>query len=145
MEKKISNVATISVCLVVLAGAGFAVWVFYFSPPHVIASTQGDQVVFENVVLGEYYLGFDEIVVQDGASGQTVWHARRDKGEEITRLSLRAGLNMTPPRWRVMQPKNSDTFKLSPGVEYQVALWGNNGFARINKWSGPLRIPSPSR
>jgi hypothetical protein len=24
-------------------------------------------------------------------------------------------------------------------------VWANNGFARINKWNGPLRVPSPDR
>jgi len=131
--------------LVLLAG-GFAVWLYWFSPPHVRLSTQRDQVLFENVILGEYYLGFEEIIIRDAASGQTVLHARRDKGEEVDRLSFRPGLNVTPPLWTVMQPKNSDKFNLLPGIGYELTLWGNNGFARINKWSAPLLVPStPSR
>lgn len=125
--------------LLLLAGA-IVVWLYWFSPPHVRLSTQGDLVVFENVVLGEYYLGFEEVIIRDGDSGEIVWHVRRDKGDELSALSFRAGPNMTPPRWTQIEPKDSVTFTLSPGIEYRLTVWGNNGFAQTNKWSGSLVV-----
>jgi hypothetical protein len=138
------NIFIFLACLVLLA-ATFAVWLYWFSPPHVRFSTQGDRVVFENVVLAEYYLGFEEVIIRNRDSGKIIWHGRRDKGDEVTVLSFRAGLNSTFPHWTLIEPKNSETFTLSPGVDYQLIVWANNGFARINKWNGPLRVPSPDR
>jgi len=109
--------------------------------PGVTLSTQGDHVIVSNMALGEYYLGFNEVMIQDGKSGQTIWHARQGTGEDIDSLSFRAGINVTPPRWVVINPKNSDTFVLSPGIEYGLMVWGNNGLS-VTKWSGSLVVPN---
>ena len=127
-----------------LLGGALAGWRVWIAPPGVILSTQGDQVVVANVTLGEYFLGFDEVLIRDGSSGQAIWHARRDAGEEVSRLSFRNGLNKTPLRWTLIEPKNSDTFILYPGVEYQLTVWGNNGFGATTKWSGLLLVPRTS-
>jgi len=129
--------------LVVLAVA-VAVWRVWIAPPGVILTTLGDHVVVSNVVLGEYSLGFDEVMIRDRSTGQAIWHARQGKGEDIDRFSFQAGLNMTPGSWAVIEPKNSETFALSPGVDYQLTLWGNNGFSVVTKWNGSLLIPSTS-
>ena len=130
-------------CLVLLV-VTLALWRVWFAPPEVIVSTQGDQVIVSNILLGEYYLGFQEAMVQDGSTRQTIWHARRDKGEEVSSLSFQAGVNVTPQRWTLIEPNDSETFTLSPDVRYQLIVWGNNGFS-VTSWSGRLLVPTPSR
>jgi hypothetical protein len=134
------NILTFLGCLVVLIVV-VAVWRVWLAGPGVALSTQGDHVVVSNVVLGEYYLGFKEVIIRDRSSGKTIWHARQGSGEDIDSLSFRAGLNMAPPRWTILEPKNSDTFTLLPGIDYQLMVWGNNGFS-VTKWSGGLVVPS---
>jgi hypothetical protein len=139
--KRVFNAVIVSAAVVVTAGVALSIWLVWFAPPHVRMSIHGDQVVFDNVVLGEYYLGFEEVTIRNSASGELIWHMQRDGGEAADPLSLRVGLNKTPPGWTVIGPKNSGTFNLLPGGEYQVTVWGNNGFARRTKWRRPLIVP----
>lgn len=107
-----------------------------FRPPNIEVQQDADGVVLTNLFLGEYYLGFRQLVFKPENSNRVLCSYSPQSALSL-RLKVRAGVDTL----QTLNNKQGDLQPvtgagpdclLKPQV-YRVEVWANNGFGSITK------------
>ena len=119
----------------------------FVKSPNVQVYNMQDEILLENIFLGEYYLGFDKIKIQSLSNHTVICEIKHypniyledpqqvyalkeytHKGNYKQAIKLKKGSNDEQSIWGIA-PKHSQKKPclLKKGT-YTVSVWGNNGF-----------------
>lgn len=108
----------------------------------------GDKVTVDVQTLGEYQTTVRRIKLVAKESQSVVWELKTQSGTpQINRIELKVGENSVLPtgvasgEYAVVTPAGSAAFSLSPGIDYEIEIWGDR---ESMKATGAFRLAHPS-
>lgn len=115
---------------------GFLILYPFIKSPHVHIYHEHNEIILENIFLGEYYLGFNKLKIQSIPSHTVICEIEYQSDTDFNpqrqhhvkeQIRLKKGFNDEQSIWGYIPKHTAQKSCLLKNETYLVSVWGNNG------------------